>query len=353
MSGNTKFYIRTDANETIGSGHMIRCIAIANELAKQGVEPIFLVADHTSEKLPKEHGYQVIVLNSLWSNLNSEIKVLLEYRKKLCMDVLLIDSYHISATTLQLLNQSINIIYIDDYASSVISVSMIIQYGVLINSSWEQQYKNKSTILLTGSDYIPLRDSFRNCAIRNEVSIKKVLLTTGGSDSYHMTCRFLHEIIGRGLQNEFQFYIVVGRYNDDVQEITKLTEQQESFQYYYNVEHMETLMMECDVALTAGGSTLYELCATGCIPICFTLAENQISQSRAMQNEGMLHYVGDVRNGLDQCVTNALDCLEECARNQGQCGQMVQKMQRMVDALGAKRIADQIICNYGLKSKDV
>ena len=49
-------YIRTDMNETIATGHMMRCLSIADAAKKQGQETVFLVADAQAQELLKKRG---------------------------------------------------------------------------------------------------------------------------------------------------------------------------------------------------------------------------------------------------------------------------------------------------------
>ena len=60
----TKFYIRVDANDNIGIGHMMRCLSIAKAMRRRGVELTFFVADKKSAAMVAEAGFGYVCLNS-------------------------------------------------------------------------------------------------------------------------------------------------------------------------------------------------------------------------------------------------------------------------------------------------
>ena len=89
------FYIRADANEIIGTGHVMRCLSISEELRRQGEEVTFIIADKRTEKMVVEKGFQVICLDSVWNDLDKEIEKVLKVIEEYGISLLLIDSYNI------------------------------------------------------------------------------------------------------------------------------------------------------------------------------------------------------------------------------------------------------------------
>ena len=62
----TKFYIRVDANDNIGIGHMMRCLSIAKAMRRRGVELTFFVADKKSAAMVAEAGFGIFRKSGKW-----------------------------------------------------------------------------------------------------------------------------------------------------------------------------------------------------------------------------------------------------------------------------------------------
>ena len=108
-------------------------------------------------------------------------------------------------------------------------------------------------------------------------------------------------------------------------------------------------MKECDIAITAGGSTIYELCACGIPSIMYTIADNQWGIAYAFSGNGIIPWVGDVRGELDVC----LDKIQYEIRrldDPDRWEQRSRSMQSLVDGNGAMRIAQEIV-EYDVRHK--
>ena len=88
-------FFRADSNNTIASGHIMRCMSIAKEFIKRGIQVQFIIADNNSVKMLSEAGMNYIVLDSDWKDLMSEVDrvrdILLQYDNP----VMIVDTYSI------------------------------------------------------------------------------------------------------------------------------------------------------------------------------------------------------------------------------------------------------------------
>ena len=99
--------------------------------------------------------------------------------------------------------------------------------------------------------------------------------------------------------------------------------------------------MEADVAVSAGGTTLYELCACGTPTITYSCADNQLNNVLQFQEDGLMAYAGDIRNTNIFKKTEALlKRLDDSYQLRKECSE---KMQGLVDGNGSIRIAEELI----------
>ncbi len=351
------FYIRTDANPTIATGHVMRCMSIAKEISKLGEEVTFITADLQSKELIERNGYAVLCLDSTWNDLELEIEKLIKVIQQYNIKNLLIDSYFVTDKYLSELRRYTKIIYLDDLATCAYPIDVLINYNNYANGlGYEKLYQITDTKLVLGCSYAPLRDEFRDIASNVSSTIQNVLLTTGGSDSYHVAYKFLQYLIENHLSDNkrskedkldsllrnIKFHVVVGKFNADKEKLRDMSKEYPNIKLHMSVLNMSELMKKSDLAITAGGSTMYELCACGVPMITYSFADNQLPGVKGFHSIGVAKYCGDIRTGLNK-VYESIICGIYDYFNDSTCRKNVSnRMKNLVDGYGAKRIADII-----------
>ena len=109
-----------------------------------------------------------------------------------------------------------------------------------------------------------------------------------------------------------------------------------------NVENMADLMLLCDIAITAGGSTMYELCACRLTAVSFSFADNQLPGVLCMDRNGLIPYAGDVRVEKKDTFKDMLELLQGLKVDYKKRKKIEALMQSFVDGLGGQRLADAI-----------
>ena len=71
-------YIRADMIMQIATGHMMRCLSIADALSSMEKSVTFILADDKALSLLKQRGYYAIVLHTDWNNMEGELPALLQ-----------------------------------------------------------------------------------------------------------------------------------------------------------------------------------------------------------------------------------------------------------------------------------
>lgn len=121
---------RVDTNETVATGHFMRCLSIANALKKSGNEVVFITADDTGKGFAEAQGFFAISLGTLWNNMVSEYVYLEKYITENNIKKIIIDSYYVTAEYLQKLSNITDIFYIDDIFAFRYQVNTIINYNI-------------------------------------------------------------------------------------------------------------------------------------------------------------------------------------------------------------------------------
>lgn len=353
---------RVDANEFIATGHVMRCLAIAVEIRKQGKDCIFFLAEQKGTELIEEKGFAYVVLQSKWDQLETEIPIMIEKMQEYDLEWLIVDSYQVTIEYLRKLNEIVPVLYLDDMAKEVYPVSMVLHYtDWLENDDYKKQYINTKTKVLAGMRYVPLREEFY--PKKKETLGTTVLITTGGTDPYHITERFLRTILGtqtdvskrkklqkRKLQ-KIKYHIIVGAMNQDREKLKELEKQHSNLILHFNVNTMGELMRSSDFAISAGGTTLFELCACQIPTVCFSFAENQEAFAKKMGNHHVMLYAGDIRYQDIDMIENLCNGLEMLIDNNSYAEELKHHMGLLVDEKGTQRIVKELFVSAARQQK--
>lgn len=340
-------YIRADANETIASGHIMRCLSIAQALRELGEESVFLIADKKPIFLLEEKGFPYICLDSDWQDKEGELDTLYAIIARRGITKLLVDSYQITERYMRELKKRVTLCYLDDMDISPEWVDLLICYTVCYRQMGYGSGYQGATELLLGPKYAPLRQEFVGRVCPKSPVVGNIFLTTGGADTYRISEALLRECFRRETTQGLQYHVIVGGFYDDALKTALYGMQREksNILLYENIRNMAEVMSSCDIAVSAGGSTLLELCACGVPTVSFTYADNQLDVARCFQEQSILRYVGDAREtyeGADNIVLHLVDEIQRLAADFSFRLDITQRMQRLVDGKGAMRIADRL-----------
>ena len=106
--------IRTDANEKIAMGHLMRCLSIAKQLKEKEQEVIFFISEEYAISQIQQSGFECICLHNDYADKESEIEMISELVKEYKVEKLLLDSYQVTEYYMSALRKMCRIIYIDD-----------------------------------------------------------------------------------------------------------------------------------------------------------------------------------------------------------------------------------------------
>lgn len=345
--------IRADGNNQIGIGHVMRCLTIADELRKQGEDVFFLTADEACKELIHERGFASVVLGTAFDDMEQETERLDGVIEQYAIDRLLVDSYYVTCRYLEELRKKVITIYLDDIDSFPYPVDMLINYNVFATVKdypYGIEYngciktaglvKEEITEVLAGPSYAPVRKEFSsNRAIIKE-SVEKILITLGGSDAYNLTAKIARSLLD---VTSAELHVVCGPFNLHKEKLQKLADEEKKVCIHENVKEMWALMKQCDLAVSAAGSTMCELAVAGVPTVTFSFVENQRKIAETFGARKAAVSVGHYRRGQEEEFLVAIcDNVEQLIHDKKSRSEIVYNADRLVDGQGASRIAKAI-----------
>lgn len=351
MMGKQMFYIRADGNEKIGMGHVMRCLTIAEALRRLGGNVLFITADERPADLIKKRGFAVRTLSARYDDMEAELPLL----KTVLAESggggeaeqvkIVVDSYFVTHRYLESLRNVAKVILMDDEKKAVYPCDGLVNYNIFGKTlGYERDYPARTALFL-GCEYAPLREQFRDCAYTVRKEAEHILLTTGGGDSCHMALAMAKRLAGKSREGERKppvWHIVCGPYHPDVGELENLAAECGMLQIHKNVTRMSELMRECDIAVSAAGSTFYELCSIGIPAVGFYFAKNQRRNMEAFAELTPIRNAGDFSVQPERVLDFIEEEVETLCRGRTLREEISQSMKTIVDGRGADRLAEGI-----------
>lgn len=325
-------YIRTDMNTEISTGHVMRCLSIADAAQKRGISSVFILADENAEQLINSRGYETVVLHTPWNQMEREIQTLISFLTKWDARVLIVDSYYVTTGYLSAVSEVVKTVYIDDLNVFNYSVNSIICYANYWRK-FDYQKRFSDNSLLLGCDYVPLRQEFSNLnrhIIRGKA--ENILIMSGGSDRYHILATIMNRL---DVQKYKSIDVVCGVFNEDYDMLFDRFLNSSNVKIHKSLSNIVDYYINADIAISAGGTTLYELCACGTPTISYSFADNQLDNVMQFDRDGLIDYAGDVRT--EDVVPNIIMLLEKYNNAEYRASKSC-CMQKLVDGKGANRI---------------
>lgn len=332
--------IRADANEKIGSGHIMRCMAIASALRKHGEQVLFVTADDRGDDLIDQKGFRHISLNTNWKKMEEELSILQGLITSIKPSLVLVDSYFVTEYYFEEINRFAKVAYMDDFGKNKWMIDYLINYNIYSTTIDYSFYHCQRTKLILGPKYTPLREEFNNISKHSiQEKIMNVVISAGGSDPERITEKFIECVCPKW--TDVIFHFVVGTLNPRVEKLKEL--EKNNVVLHINERNMAKLMQNCDVAISAAGTTLYELCACGIPTITYILADNQILAANEFEKQMIMLSAGDCRNN-EHFIENCNNLLSKLTVDKRR--KLSINMQNLVDGCGAERIVEKLLVRH-------
>jgi UDP-2,4-diacetamido-2,4,6-trideoxy-beta-L-altropyranose hydrolase len=331
--------IRADANSVIGTGHVMRCLALAQAWQDVGGTVTFACArltDSLSRRLTAE-GCAVETLTpsaqGTWDDLNAT-RALAE---SIGPRWLVLDGYAFGPTfQLALREVKWRLMVIDDDGRRTdYYADVLLNQNAGAAAALYGRHTHTARLLL-GSRYAMLRREFLRTPrkLATSETVARILLTLGGADAHNLTQRFL-DVLAPCVPADSQIHVLVGPANPHVAALQELASTMKRMVLHVAPDNVPQIMADCDLAITAAGSSVYELAYLG-VPMLFVVtAENQRPIAAALDQLGAGVRIDELPTSRTADLPSAFERLAADAALRAQCAATCRQL---VDGQGAARV---------------
>ncbi len=329
---NIRVFIITEGGSDLGLGHITRCLSLYQGFEDEGMNPKMIIkGDETVASFVKDINFSVFD----WLNNESKILNIVDGA-----DIVIIDSYLAGLSFYEKISESVKTpVYLDD------NKRVKYPHGVVINGNIHAgkfDYPEEKNInYLLGTRYIPLRKEFWDVAKTDvKENIENVMITFGADDRKDITPGMLKLLVEN--YPAITKNVVVGSDFQNIEAIKKTAGSKTNLIYYPDAEQMRDIMKEADIAISAGGQTLYEFARVGVPTAVVSVAENQLNNIEGCQKAGFIEYIG--KHSDKRLFENMKNLLERLHYKKRKTIDQIGR--RCVDGQGARRVVKELLARH-------
>lgn len=320
--GQPRIALRTDASLQIGTGHVMRCLTLADALRERDARCTFICRPHNGHLLDMidHRGHQAVALPSLATTTNrmpadtahaawlgtdwaTDAQQTREALGGESVDWLVVDHYALEHRWEHALRPHCqNLMVIDDLADRLHDCDVLLDQNL---GRSEQDYGgllNPHTGTYIGPQYALLRPEFaqlrsQSLARRVQPQLKHLLITMGGVDKDNATGQVLQALTACNLPADLRITVVMGPHAPCLPDVKQqATQMPWPTQVLVGVNAMAQLMSDSDLCIGAAGSTSWERCCMGLPALLLVLADNQLPGAKALEKAGAALAVDNHKN---------------------------------------------------------
>lgn len=356
-----KVVFRADASLQIGSGHVMRCITLADALRAEGAECHFVCREHPGHLLDlirskgftghslsadgfsglqDQAGLQPAYAGWLGATQAQDSASCSEILARIAPDWLVVDHYALDVEWESSLRKNFSrLLVIDDLANRRHECDMLLDQNLGRSDSDYAGLVNVSCDLLIGTQYALLRPEFANLrevslGRRRTSQLQHILITMGGVDQFNATSATLEALKSCSLPRDCSISIIMGLKAPFLADVIDAAMQMPwPTKVFSNVADMGERMAAADLVIGAAGSTSWERCCLGVPTIMVVLADNQISGACALRQSGSVMLIEHPSEIPEQLPPAMLSLSFG-----GSLKKMSENASKIVDGLGVQRV---------------
>jgi len=304
--------IRVDASDKIGTGHLVRCLTLADAIRDRGATVRFLVRhipDHHAGMV-RSRGHELVILeadevalldtdvaHAAWLGTSQSIdsEQSLDALADHAWDWVIADHYaldHRWESAMRTVTRRIMVI--DDLADRRHDCDLLLDQNLYADGTDRYAELTCSGCqLLIGPRFALLRKEFSEARVSSHVragAVKSILVFFGGVDPDDHTSRAI-ELLAGFAEKDWEVNVVIGQGHPKLEAIKSACDQQR-FLCHVQTERMAELINKSDLAIGAGGTAVWERACLGLPTLSIATAQNQNEQLLNAADSGMLYSPG-------------------------------------------------------------
>ena len=357
--------IRVDSSIQIGSGHVMRCMALANELKKKGADILFICRDTAGNmaNVLENNRFQVTLLptqekdnsnisdpEDILDSWGEDVDETIQTIENKTVDWCIVDHYGLDERWHRKISKHVrNIFVIDDITNRKLYCDILLDQTFGRKNADYQANVPDTCMLLLGSKYALLRPEFKSLRDaarekrKNINAVKRILIAMGGTDVKNVTSLALKAVENYGWREKPVVDVVL---SSSAPNINKIKLQAKNANIVVNVHldasNMADLMLNADLAIGAGGSTSWERCCLGLPTITIITANNQSEIVNNLDKAGAIVNLG---RSDDINIENVEKTLNELISKRSRSIEMSVKSFDICNGEGAELCANKIYSN--------
>lgn len=352
---------RTDASIQIGTGHVMRCLTLADALAAKGVQCSFICREHTGNliehirskghavySLHNSHDADTNLAHSAWlgSTQAQDAKACEALLAELRPEWLVVDHYALDARwESEVARHCTNLMVIDDLGDRPHVCNLLLDQTFGRDAKDYRPLVSDGCTLLCGSNYALLRPEFAalrpySLQRREHPKLKHLLITMGGVDKDNVTAQVLNALRACSLPADCEITVVMG---GTAPWLTDVQRQAQSMPWpttvRIGVSNMAQLMADSDLAIGAAGATSWERCCLGLPTVMMVLADNQRYAAGLLEEEKAACIL-QLNNNLP---TQLARLINEVVLSEHLLRSLTEGAKVITDGGGVRRIVDHLL----------
>ena len=303
--------VRVDASRQIGTGHLMRCLTLADAIRRLNGTTRFVsrhMPRHLREMLIR-HGHEFVLLDgeevpattedlphSKWLGTTeaADAEAALRALSGQSWDLLVVDHYALGARwETALRGVAGRILVIDDLADRPHDCDLLLDQNA--HSAGAGLHDGNVPIhcrLLLGPRYALLREEFQQ--LHEQVrarsgGVRRVLIFMGGMDAGNHTAQAIEGLASTG-RSELEVDVVIGEQHPYKREIESACAMQ-GYRCHVQISRMAQLVAKADLAIGSGGTAAWERCCLGLPTLTMCIADNQERLIESAAMNGLLYAV--------------------------------------------------------------